>query len=595
MTASGDQPISSLLREYLGTLIFVFRWRLVVSLALMLTLSALQGVGVLMLVPLLGFIGLNEASGAAAGIGTRIGELFRILGLPETLPSVLGVFLVLVCLREGLLCFHTVRAATIQQGLIQCLQERLYRAITYSNWLFFTRTRPSDFIQALTGDIGRIGQGTHFLLELVSNGVTLGLFALMALWLSPLTAAVTVVCGLVVLFLMRPSVRQAQPSGRALTLTARRLFAAIGEHLGGMKVAKSFGGEARHVEQFVRLVGDTRTVHLDFIRNKTRTKMWFFIGSATILCCCLYAAVEVFAEPPVSLLLLVFVFARMMPLTARTQQSYQELLHMLPAFAAFRDMEARCKEAAEDSPEGGLDPIGFSREFRLRRIRFSYHPGQNLLGEVDLVIPAQRTTALVGPSGSGKSTIADLLMGLLQPDSGEIEVDGYSLSSADLPAWRRGIGYVPQEVFLFHDTVRANLLWACPEAEESEVWQALERAAADFVRQLPQGLETEIGERGVRLSGGERQRLALARALLIRPKLLILDEATSNLDVENERRIQRALAELRGQMTIVIIAHRLSSIRNADQIVVVEAGGIVECGSWEELHGRIDSRLAALS
>ena len=217
------------------------------------------------------------------------------------------------------------------------------------------------------------------------------------------------------------------------------------------------------------------------------------------------------------------------------------------------------------------------------------------MGEVDLVIPAQRTTALVGPSGSGKSTIADLLTGLLQPDSGEIEVDGHSLSASDLPAWRRGIGYVPQEVFLFHDTVRANLLWACPEAEESEVWQALERAAADFVRQLPKGLETEIGERGVRLSGGERQRLALARALLIRPKLLILDEATSNLDVENERRIQRALAELRGQMTIVIIAHRLSSIRNADQIVVVEDGAIVERGSWEELHGRIDSRLAALS
>ena len=128
----------------------------------MLTLSALQSVGVLMLVPLLGFIGLSEDSGVAAGIGSRIGELFRILGLPETLPSVLGVFLVLVCLREGLLCSHTVRAATIQQSLTQCLQERLYRAITYSKCLFFTRTRPSDFTQALTGDIGRIGQGTLF-------------------------------------------------------------------------------------------------------------------------------------------------------------------------------------------------------------------------------------------------------------------------------------------------------------------------------------------------------------------------------------------------------------------------------------------------
>ncbi len=267
----------------------------------------------------------------------------------------------------------------------------------------------------------------------------------------------------------------------------------------------------------------------------------------------------------------------------------------MPALAASLDMETRCREAAEGLAEGGQESLDFNRECRLRRIRFSYRLEQELFDEVNLAIPAPRTTALFGPSGAGKSTIADLLMGLLQPDSGEIEVDGRPLSTADLPAWRRRIGYVPQDVFLFHDTVRANLLWARPEAEEAEIWQALGRASADFVRQLSQGLETEIGERGVRLSGGERQRLALARALLIRPKLLILDEATSNLDVDNERRIQEALAELRGQMTIVIIAHRPSSIRHADQIVVVEDGRIVECGSWEELHERTDSRLATLT
>ena len=186
-------------------------------------------------------------------------------------------------------------------------------------------------------------------------------------------------------------------------------------------------------------------------------------------------------------------------------------------------------------------------------------------------------------------------MGLFMPDQGQMEVDGRALEAGDLSAWRQGIGYVPQETFLFHDTVRANLEWAHPGASEDEIWEALDLAAAGFVRQLPRGLETEIGERGVRLSGGERQRLALARALLIKPKLLILDEATSHLDVENERLIQQALDELGGQITMVVIAHRLTTVRNADQIVVLEAGRVVESGSWDTLQSDKQGRLYSLS
>jgi ATP-binding cassette subfamily C protein len=154
---------------------------------------------------------------------------------------------------------------------------------------------------------------------------------------------------------------------------------------------------------------------------------------------------------------------------------------------------------------------------------------------------------------------------------------------------------VPQETFLFHDTVRANLLWTRPQASDEELWQILRLAAADqFVAELPDSLDTVVGDRGVRLSGGERQRLALARALLRHPSLLLLDEATSALDNENERRIQQALDELHGELSIVVIAHRLSTIRHADQIVVIDNGRVVESGSWDELVARQDGRLRAL-
>ncbi|HEX2077597.1 MAG TPA: ABC transporter ATP-binding protein, partial [Longimicrobium sp.] len=187
------------------------------------------------------------------------------------------------------------------------------------------------------------------------------------------------------------------------------------------------------------------------------------------------------------------------------------------------------------------------------------------------------------------------VMGLVSPREGRIVVDGRAVDESWLGAWRSGIGYVAQDTLLFNDTVLANLLWARPEATEAEVWEALRLAAAEgFVAALPDGAATVIGERGVRLSGGERQRLALARALLRRPALLILDEATSALDAENERRIRDAIQRLHGSMTILMITHRLPSVRDADVVHVMEAGRLVESGTWAELMSRPGGRFRRL-
>jgi ATP-binding cassette subfamily C protein len=187
-------------------------------------------------------------------------------------------------------------------------------------------------------------------------------------------------------------------------------------------------------------------------------------------------------------------------------------------------------------------------------------------------------------------------MGLLAPDEGRVLIDGQSLSGERLHGWRRSVGYVPQETFLFHDTILANLQWAKAGATESEIRRALESAAAlDFVTDLPEGLDTVVGDRGARLSGGERQRIALARALLRNPTLLLLDEATSSLDSENERHIQEAVERLHGDITVVIIAHRLSTVRRADQVVLMDNGQVMETGTWHELLQRPDGRLRVLT
>jgi ATP-binding cassette subfamily C protein len=283
-----------------------------------------------------------------------------------------------------------------------------------------------------------------------------------------------------------------------------------------------------------------------------------------------------------------------MPRLSGLHQSYQLLVNALPAFATFVEMQECCKAAVEPRPRTA-EKVDLRDGVEFEHVSFAYEPETRVISGLDLFIRAGETTAIVGPSGVGKSTIADLVIGLIVPDGGRLLVDGAQLSAERMRGWRDQIGYVPQDTFLFHDTIRSNLLWACPGAPEEEMRRALQLAAADeFVEALPKGLETVVGDRGVRLSGGERQRLALARALLRKPALLILDEATSALDSKNEQRIQRAIEALHGDMTILIITHRLSTIREADLIYLVENGSVVEFGNWDDLLAKENGRFQIL-
>jgi ATP-binding cassette subfamily C protein len=250
-------------------------------------------------------------------------------------------------------------------------------------------------------------------------------------------------------------------------------------------------------------------------------------------------------------------------------------------------LERDCIKNGELSEVGKKDrfdvDVEVKKEISLEHVSFTYTDEHHFkIIDLNLMIPAGKITAIVGQSGAGKSTIADLVMGLIKPDNGKITLDGNPLKSN--VSWKNRIGYVAQDTFLFNESVRFNLLLARSKADEKDLTDVLKMAAAyQFVSKLPDGMDTLIGDRGVHLSGGERQRLALARALLRRPSLLILDEATSNLDSENEARILNAIENLHGDMTILMIAHRLSTIRNADYIYLIEDGMVRESGTWDSL------------
>jgi ATP-binding cassette subfamily B protein len=231
----------------------------------------------------------------------------------------------------------------------------------------------------------------------------------------------------------------------------------------------------------------------------------------------------------------------------------------------------------------------------LNDLSFTYPGREKTLQGINITISKGQMVALVGESGSGKSTITDLVLGLQIPDFGLVVLDGIPLSHWEQNSFRERVGYVPQEPILFHASIRANLLWSQPKANEEDLWSACRMAnAADFINALPLGIDTIVGERGVRLSGGQRQRIALARALLRKPEILILDEATSALDSESEQLIQESIDRVAKNTTILVIAHRLSTIAKADYIYVLDEGRVIEEGGYANLSKMVTGALARM-
>jgi ATP-binding cassette subfamily C protein len=560
-------------------------WRLVPALTAAVALALVEGVGVVLLVPLLGAIGLVVTEGPTSGIARWTTRLFASVGSTASLPAVLLVFLSVSAVYAALYRSHLLLSPALEQSFVLGLRGRLYRAIVSARWPFLVQRRMSDMGHALLSDMERVSGSAYQLLSLTATAAVSMAYIAFAVRISP--GVTSFVCGgaLVALWLVRGRTRAAAERGEAVSHANRKVYGMVTESLAGLKVAKSVGAEARDAAAYEAMAQASSSVYLDLLRAFADAKRRLDLASACGIAVILLAAVHVFNVRGTSLLLLLFVFARVAPRMLSLQDSLQLFAGGLPAFANVMQLIESCEREGEPLVAGDRPRIGVRQGIELSRVTFTYRSEASpVLRDVTFAIPAGRVTALVGASGAGKSTIADLVLGLLTPTLGTVLVDGRALGGDRLVDWRRSIGYVPQDTFLLHDTIRQNMLWASPGTTDAEIREALDLAAArQFVDALPEGLDTIVGDRGVRLSGGERQRLALARALLTRPSLLVLDEATSALDSPNEQQILDAVRRLGSAMTVLIIAHRLSTVRHADAIHVLSSGRLVESGSWDEL------------
>lgn len=542
----------------------------------------LQGIGFFMLIPLLQMVNIGHVTGGgeAHKIGIWLADLFLYLGIPVSFEAVLFIFFGLIGSAAGLKYGQTVVTHKIQRGYISHLQTRLFQTLISARWGFICERKASTITHVVTTDLPAVSGGTFFFLQMLSNMVIAGSYVFWAASISILLTGLVLAVSATFFALHRSYFSKALHTGRFMRKARSGIFSLLMNHMAGVKIAKSYGAEKREFSKFKKISEQVSGEGVRLTRQNAGQTLRVQLLSAMVLCLVLFYAVTFLEIPLVEVGIAVLIFNRLIPMLSLMQSQGQRLASMLPSFEAAEDLFQAAK-TCDETLEAGGPPLALSREVRLENVSYAHKSGGKETGfsiqHLDLRIPAFTTTAICGDSGAGKSTLADLIAGLLLPDNGTIRADGVSLSRQTLWAWRQMVGYVPQEVYLFHDTIRNNILWGNPEADEKEIWAALKSAsAAQFVKRLPQGLDTVVKDRGTGLSGGERQRIALARTLVRHPRLLILDEATNSLDRENETTIFNALSRLKGRATILFISHGRETLAHADQVIYLQKGAVRE-------------------
>lgn len=535
--------------------------------------TAAEGVGITTLLPLLRLAVADAGPAEPSEVEQWVQSGLAFVGLEPTLGVLLSLLVLAAFTQAALVILSNVQVGYAVAHVATDLRLGLLRALLRARWAYYTRQPVGMAANAMATEADRAAQSFHFLAQVIALTIQAALYIAIAVVVSWQATAAAAAAALVTVGALSFLVRLAEKAGRRQTELLKSLLGRLVDSLQAVKLLKATGRES--------LIGpllehDTRRLNRELRRRVLSKEALIALQDPLIvlfIAIGIYVALTRLQMAFTSLMVLVFLFWQALLAINKIQRRWQSTVTETSALWSLRDMIEEAEVAAE--PPGGKIVPALERNVALDHVRLEYD-GNLVLDDVSLEAPAGRITAIVGASGAGKTTILDLVTGLMPPTAGTVRIDGVPLADLDVAAWRAEIGYVPQEMFLLHDTVRINVTLGDPSVSEADLEQALRDAGAwDFVSLLPNLLDTVVGERGSLLSGGQRQRIAIARALVHRPRLLLFDEATAALDSESETAVWEATRRLRGRVAVIAISHQPALLAVADRVYKLEDGAII--------------------
>ena len=511
-------------------------------LALGIGMGATEGAGLALLVPIV------ASAGDIGGAGLPSFPVFP-------LPALLVGFVAIISLRALAELWLRRRSFEVEVRFVDGLRDEAFARLLGAKWRSISAMRSGEYRATLISSVERCGDAVAHALAIVRLVATIASLLLVGLFLSPVALFVGLLAFAAIAVGFAPLHRKARRLGDRHGPQFDAIHSRLGESVDGVRLIKANRAEPRSRDAMAQAFSGLRALERRWLILSTRMRTGLQIVGSILLA---VLAFWLLRTPSISLPVAVAIVAlmvRFVPQAADLVAQTHHLAHSVPAFDEIDRLIARLSDAGEPSTETRDSP-DFRRELVLSGIAISGRGGAQVLGGLNLHIPHGACIAITGQSGAGKSTLADILSGLVAPEAGVMAVDGIAIDDSNRPHWRSRVALLDQQPVVFGGTVRENLRFAASRASDDELETAIRSAQADFVLDWPDGLDTVVGDAGRMLSGGEKQRICLARALLTKPRLLILDEATSGVDPNTEIAIAASVAKLIGETTVIIIAHR---------------------------------------
>ena len=554
----------------------LFIWNILLILAENLTDAA----SLLVLIPVIDFLIKPGAQGGSF-ITKRVMAFAAYFGMSATLTSALLIFLIINIGKIGFQLFSKYSVLKTKYTFVSDMMIGTFRDFFNAKWYFFSSNKEGTLLNTFNREISIVAE-TFGTMANFFAGIIKALFYLaVPFYLSWQVASISVALAI---FFALPFALLGKINyklGKLNVATSNRLTAIIHEAISTAKIILGYGLKDKSVKTLNGAFDDHRRITIKAQTLGIVVMSIYYPFSIFVLVIGVLMA-QKFAIPLSEAAVLFYALLKVIPSFGELTAQKNSIENAIPSYEQIMNLRQRAVELKKRS--GRTPFVGLNKEILIDRLSFAYPGHKPVLSGVNVRVPKGRMIAFVGESGSGKTTLIDMIMGFHEPLEGSITIDGIPLQNIEVDSYRLRIGYVPQDSALFNMTIRENLLWACESASMSDIEHSCRQAnAEEFIRRFPKGYDTVVGDRGVRLSGGQLQRIALARAILKKPQILILDEATSSLDTNFERLIQDAIENIAKETTVIVIAHRLSTIVNADYIYVLKSGRIIEEGAYPQL------------